>query len=78
MQYYYDNDRIRELDLLLESLNAEEMNAKERNTCVKYMIMRGMYEKALEWIFDFGIEGVDLRDLVKICSNLIVRGDFEP
>ncbi|MBO7600930.1 MAG: hypothetical protein J6S95_07265, partial [Lachnospiraceae bacterium] len=78
MQYYYDNDRIRELDLLLESLNAEEMNAKERNTCVKYMIMRGMYDKALEWIFDFGIEGVDLRDLVKLCSNLIVRGDFEP
>ena len=78
MQYYYDNDRIRELDLLLESLNAEEMNAKERNNCVKYMIMRGMYDKALEWIFDFGIEGVDLKDLVKLCSNLIVRGDFEP
>lgn len=78
MQYYYDNDQILELDNVLGSLEPEGMNTKERNSCIRFMIIRGMYDKAISWIYDFGTEGVDPRDLVKLCSNLIVRSDFEP
>ncbi len=78
MQYYYDNDKIRELDAILNDLDASVLGNKERNSCIKFMIMRGMYDKAIDWIYDYGTEGLDSKDTLKLCSNLIVRSDFEP
>lgn len=78
MEYYYEHDEIRELDGILDSLSPDEMEAKERRSCVKFMIMRGMYDRAFEWICDYGIEGMEPKDLVKLCSNLLTRGDIEP
>ena len=78
LNYYYDNDAIRELDNVLNSLTPEGMGAKERNVCLKFMIQRGMYDKAIDWIYAYGTEGVDLKNIVKLCSHLIQRSDFEP
>ncbi|MBP5624167.1 MAG: hypothetical protein J6X36_04805, partial [Lachnospiraceae bacterium] len=78
LNYYYDNDAIRELDNVLNSLEPEGMAAKERNVCLKFMIQRGMYDKAIDWIYAYGTEGVDLKNVVKLCSHLIQRSDFEP
>lgn len=78
MQYYFDNDRIRELDALLEALDCSEMDTKERCTAIRYMVIRGMFDRAVEWISEFGTEGLEPKDLVKLCSKLITRGDFEP
>lgn len=77
MNYYFDNDNIRELDSILENLDVDEMNVKERKLCIHYMIMRGMYDRALSVILDSGTEGVEPKDLLKLCSNLIVRSNFE-
>lgn len=77
MQYYYDNDKIRELDAILDALDPEEMSGKERRNCIKFMIMRGMYDKAFDWVCDYGMEGMEPKNMVKLCSSLISRGDFE-
>ncbi len=78
MQYYFDNDQIRELDSLLENLCPGEMTAKERNIGVRYMVIRGMYDRAFEWVLQYGTEGTEPKDLVKLCSRLISRADFVP
>ncbi|MCR4960587.1 MAG: DUF5717 family protein [Lachnospiraceae bacterium] len=78
MLYYYDNDRIRELDNLLESLDPAVMMAKERNIAIRYMVIRGMFDKAYAWVKEYGTEGVEPKDMVKLCSSLISRSDFVP
>ena len=78
MLYYYDNDRIRELDSLLEALDPAVMTGKERNIAVRYMVIRGMFDKAYAWVREYGMEGVEPKDMVKLCSSLISRSDFVP
>lgn len=76
MAYYLDNDMVRELDSLLQEANPNILGQKERALNISYMLIRGMYDVALEWITSFGIEGVDIRGVVKLCSKLIMRGEF--
>jgi len=76
IQYYYDNDAIRELDAILEDLDPVSMGKRERIQGLKFLVMRGMFDKALDWIVRFGIEGVEPKDLVKLCSKLILRNEY--
>lgn len=78
IEYYYDNDNIRELDEILESLSPDILSKKNRVQAVKYMILRGMYDKAFEWTVNYGDEKADERDLVKLCSKLISRNEYAP
>lgn len=77
MRFYYDNDRIRDLDDLLYTLNPDEMNSKERVSCINYLVLRGFYDTALEWLTTYGTEGVDAKDVLKLCSKIIARGEPE-
>ncbi len=76
MQYYYDNDAIRELDGILEELLPQNLSQRERVRAIRFMVIRGMYDKAVDWIIRFGTEGVEPRDLVKLCSKLIERNEY--
>lgn len=76
ISFYYEKDMIRELDAILEDYDPLIISKRERILAIKYMVMRGMYEKAIDWIIRFGPEGVDIRDLVKLASKLIERNEF--
>lgn len=78
IQYYYDNDRIRDLDLLLESLEPGMLRRKERNNYLKYLVSRGMYDTALSWLRTYGMEDADIRVLLSLSSHIIGRSDPEP
>ena len=78
MDYYYDKDRIRELDEVLSELEPMDMTVKERITAERFLVIRGMYDTAIEWVKRFGTESIEIRDLVKLCSKLIYRDEFEP
>lgn len=78
MQFYYDSDRVRELDELLANINPAYIGQKERAKAIYYMIIRGMYDNALEWILSYGREGVDIKDQVKLVSKLVHREEFKP
>ena len=76
MNYCYYNDHIRDLDSILEKTGPEGLNRKSRAELVRYLILRGFYDKAFDWIARFGTEGIDLSDVVKLCSRLITRDEF--
>ncbi len=76
VQFYYETDRIKELDTYLEELDAAAFSHKERAEMVRFLVMRGLYEKAYEWIWQYGLEGVEPKVLVKLCDRLIEREEY--
>lgn len=76
VQFYYENDCIRELDEYLERVEADGMNAKERSEFLRVFVMRGFYEKAYEWIRAYGLESVDSKILVRLCDRLLEREEY--
>lgn len=76
MQYYYENDRIRELDEYLDGVEATLLSQKERNEVIRYMVIRGFEEKAYEWLREFGPYGIDPKTLVRLCSRIIKNNEY--
>ncbi len=76
VHYYYEQDYMRELDDYLEELQPEVMEERERNEILRLMVIRGMYDKAFEWVKRFGAEGIETKTLVRLCSRLISRDGF--
>lgn len=74
--YYFDSDDVRSLDELLEDIDVHCISRRERIRDFRYLIQRGMYDKAFEWVKEYGIEGIEPKDMVKLCSKLILRCDF--
>lgn len=71
VQYYYDHDRMRELDDCLAALEPADIKTNSFALCVQFMVIRGMYEKAYEWIKNRDGEGVEAKIIVRLCSRLI-------
>ncbi len=78
MQYYQEHDAIRELDELLDSILPADLNRHERGIVIRFMVSRGMYDKALAWVYEYGLECCELKDIVTLCDKLIVRNDYVP
>lgn len=76
IQFYYESDKIRELDDFLEHLEAAWFLAKERGEILHFLVMRGFYEKAYEWIRDFGMEYADAKVLLRLCDRLLEREEY--
>ncbi len=76
VQFYYDSDRIRELDAYLEAVLPDWFTPKERGRMIQFLVMRGFYEKAYEWIRLYGMETVDAKVLVRLCDRLLEREEY--
>lgn len=76
--YYFDTDDVKTLDELLEDIDVHSINRRERIRDFRYLVQRGMFDKALAWVTEFGLEGIEPKDLVKLCSRLILRSDYAP
>ena len=76
MEYYFNHDGIKELDGILESLEPLELTCKERKEGFGYLIIRGMFDTALDWICKTGIKGLELKDIVNLTVRLIQRSEF--
>lgn len=77
VHFYYENDRMRELDDYLSELTIEDVSGKDRGELIRYMCVRGMYEEAFAWVRRCGPYGVDAKILVKLCSRLLEEERFE-
>ena len=71
LHYYYDNDKMRELDGYLAELMPEQIAGHDFALVVRFMVTRGMYEKAYEWIQLRGGEGIEAKLIVRLCSRLL-------
>ena len=71
MQYYYDHDEMKELDECLNDLSPDMIFHDCMSTIVRFMVVRGMYEKAYEWIGICGGEGIEAKLIVRLCSRIL-------
>lgn len=71
VRFYYEKDRMRELDEYLTCLTPEDVTRHDRKEIIRYMITRGMYEEAYRWVRRYGPYGVEAKTLVKLCSRLL-------
>ena len=77
LYYYFDHDLIQELDDYLNRASMGKMKKEELSEFIQFMVLRGMYDKALEWIREQGPEGIPAKVLMRLCSRLFVRSDYE-
>lgn len=77
LRFYYDNDMIGELDAFLEDTEAEEMEAAERAEFIRYLISRGMFDKAYYWLRSYGVADVEPKSVARLVSKRIVNKDYE-
>lgn len=77
LKFYYDNDMIWELDAFLEDIDADNMDAGERAEFIRYMVSRGMFDKAYYWIKMYGVAGVEPKAVARLISKRIVGREYE-
>ncbi len=77
IRFYYDHDRMKELDDYLDELSPEQVENSCFAELIRIMVMRGMYEKAYQWIQLRGGEGIEAKIIVRLCSRLIALEGME-
>jgi len=76
MRYYYESDKIRELDEFLENVEPEPLSGKERGEVIRYLVIRGFDEKAYEWLCAYGPYSVEPKTIVRLCSGIIKGSEY--
>lgn len=76
LHYYYDHDRMESLDEYLQTLPVEVLESRERKEALHFMILRGLYEQAYEWIQGYGCKGIEPKMLVRLSSRLLEETEF--
>lgn len=77
IQYYYDNFEGELLEQYLLKIDLGNMHNQERVKVIEYMIIRDLYEEAMQAIQEFGYEEISLNRLIKLCSRVIMRDGTE-
>lgn len=75
--YYVDHARGEEIDEYLRSLNYAEFASVDKKQLMELLIERGMLQEAYDVLCEFGSEGVEVQALVKLCSRMILKEEFE-
>ncbi|MBP3197191.1 MAG: hypothetical protein J6N21_09345, partial [Butyrivibrio sp.] len=66
----------RQLTEYLVDINPITLSGSERNEILELMVMSGLYENALEWIKEFGTNGVEPKTVLRLCDRLLDRDQF--
>ncbi|MDE5933921.1 MAG: hypothetical protein K2H40_15760, partial [Lachnospiraceae bacterium] len=77
VQFYYEKDRMWELDDYLLSLEPEKIAADDRKEVVRIMVLRGMYKEAYAWVRYTGPYRIDIKTLVRLFSRLLAQSETE-
>ena len=76
VRFYYDNDFTRQLTEYLLDIDPKALNGKERSEILELMVMSGLYERALEWIKEYGTYQIDPKTVLRLCGRLIDRDQY--
>ncbi len=71
VDFYHEKDRMRELDEYLLTLGPGDVSRRDRGKIVRFLVGRGMYEEAYEWVRRFGPYDMDAKTLLKLGSRLL-------
>lgn len=78
IHFFYDNDRMQELDDFLENILPEQIDNRSYAEVVRFMVIRGMYVKAYGWIKQRGGQGIEAKVVMRLCSRMIALEEAEP
>lgn len=70
-KFYFDNDRMEELDVFLEKISPGLLDAERRGEMMRYLVLREKQEKAVEWIREYGVNGAEPKILMRLASGMI-------
>ena len=71
LDFYYETDMMEKLDVSLEEMLPASVALKDRKKLIHYLVVRGFYEKAYDFIRIYGPEHVEPKDLVRIASYML-------
>ncbi len=71
IDYYYENYDDELLDHYLDQLELSYVRQNERPKYTELMMIRGLYQKALKAIEKYGMEGIPVSRVVKLCSGFM-------
>lgn len=77
IDFYYDNYDGDELDEYLKSINRDYLNYQTRVKAIELMLLRGLDDKASEYMEEYGIQDISTRRLIKYCTRQLIENDFE-
>ena len=77
LDYYQSLEDKGQVEDFLSSLDVEEYTAVDKIQLAELLIGYGFYEKACQIYCAYGLEGVCLESLVKLCSRWILIREFE-
>lgn len=75
-KFYFEQDRIRELDRILMMAKPEVLPAEDRGEIIHILVARGFYEMAFDWLSRFGMEHVQEKTCMRLLSRYLERTDF--
>lgn len=76
LKYYFDHDDMRHLDDYLDRIPVEELTNTQRRVVLQYLVLRGKYETAYEWVCRFAPYFADVKTLVRLISVIIEQEEF--
>lgn len=75
VNYFYNNFDGESLDYYLDLADLEGLTSRERYDIIELFIIRGMFDRAVSALDQYGYEGIAINRLMKLCNNLIADDD---
>jgi len=70
-RFYYEHDITDALDWFLSDVDPDDYSPQARDEFIKWMIIRGMTDKAYDWVCRYGLQNVEVKNIVKLLNNRI-------
>lgn len=77
LEFYYDEDAMEKLDGCLEEYIPSSLSGDGRKELIHYLVIRGFYEKAYDFIRVYGPDNVEPKDLVRVTTHMLEIGGYE-
>lgn len=75
-RFYYEEDMMEELDTLLSEITIGEVSSSAFAEIVHSMVIRGMYEKAYEWICACSGENIEAKTISRLCTRMLSLDEY--
>lgn len=73
VKYCYDNFQAEQLDYYLTKLQPDHLEKEERCQAIELLIVRGRYDLALDAVARYGMDGVTIKRLLKLCEKVLLQ-----
>ncbi|HJC57522.1 MAG TPA: hypothetical protein H9700_09175 [Candidatus Eisenbergiella intestinipullorum] len=77
LRYYYEQEEMEELDLLLQDATRPQSESPDVYETVGFLVLRSFYEKAYEWLEGLDLEREPAEILLRLSSRLLESGRHE-